>query len=139
MAADTVENKVRQSRHATKRVECLVAEGEHIYEGSMVFSKAGYGCADPTEGPFMGISEKEMDNTNGSDGDIKGDIFQDGMWLLHFSDGDAAQADVQTVANAATTAFDIVGAGTIRVGTIVAVESATKVWVEIDTQIEEIV
>ena len=114
-----------------------VVADDCIYGGSLVaVNAAGYlnPGSDTVGLIFAGVASERADNTGGAAGDIDCKVRRKGMHLFAIAAatvanlGDAVYlVDDQTVGLAATTTNDI------KCGTIWGIESATQVWVDIET------
>lgn len=127
------------SRKEGVRQSFPVAGSTTIYEGSLVFVTAsGYADDDTGTGAnrFGGIAITKVDNSSGSAGDLKVELWRTGVFLLtgtgfaQTSVGrDAFASDNYTVTGAPAAAG-------VRIGKIVEYVSSTQVYVAIDTDNE---
>ncbi len=111
-----------------------VAAGVKIYAGALVcINASGYAvpAADTAGLKLVGVSRQYVDNTGGADGAQTVLVWKDGVFDFAAAGMTAADvgkpvfvADDQTVALATTNG--------VGCGIITEVESATKVWVDID-------
>lgn len=124
------------TRHRVgESLELKVKTNVHIYAGSLVMIDAtGYAIpgADAAGGIFAGVALEEANNVGGASGAKTVRVARDGHHLfaatgMAITDMFAAAyiVDDETVGLAATTTNDV------KCGEIVAVESATAVWVDI--------
>lgn len=114
-----------------------VVADDCIYGGSLAaVNAAGYlnPGSDTAALIFAGVAMERADNTGGAAGDISCRVRRKGVFLLAIAAATIANigddvylVDDQTVGLAATTTNDI------KCGTIWGVESATQVWVDIET------
>jgi len=108
-----------------------LAATEVAYIGTLLYvSAGGYGNA-TAAGSFGGVVYEYGDNSAGADGDVAVDVWQDGQF--EFAGSGFTQADL----NAAAFGTDnntVATTGTVRVGTIKRVISATRVEVLLDRQ-----
>lgn len=124
----------------TEGIELAIPCGaaKTIYAGSLVcldgttrLAEAG---SDSSGKIFAGVAREAVDNALGDAGDCTVTVRRRGVWLLSIAA--AAQDDVGKqvfVAGPNTVALAAGVTHMIYCGTIVAVESATKVWVDIAT------
>lgn len=116
--------------------EIRVAGSTVLYGGTLCYVNAnGWADDDTNSGAntFGGVVKETLDNSAGSNGDVKGDAHKTGAFLLPgsgFSQGDVGSkaygVDNFTVSTTST--------NNTYIGTIVGFKSATEVWVELDPQ-----
>ena len=111
-----------------------VAASTNIYEGTLVYvNAAGYATSSTATGVngFIGIAVAQADNSSGSNGDINVEVYTEGDFEL-VSSG-LAQTDVGMPAygddNYAV--VNALGSTSVRIGTFVKINSATKPVVSI--------
>lgn len=115
-----------------------VAASTHIYEGTLVFiNSSGYADDDTASGvnKFAGVAISEVDNSSGSNGDLSVEVYSDGVFELTGSG--LAQADVGKNALATDNYTVVVSdtAAAVRIGVVKEYVSATKIKVEINTNL----
>ncbi|QEF98156.1 hypothetical protein Mal15_22040 [Stieleria maiorica] len=114
-----------------------VAATIKLPQASLVFRDAnGYGTNVINSGanPFVGVAETEADNTNGANGDINAELFQEGKFPVIMAG--LTQADVGKKAYATDNdTASLTSTSRTYIGTIAEVVSATKAFVQIDIQL----
>lgn len=118
----------------------LPAAVANLYEGTLVFVNSSGFATDGTgsgANRFGGIAIRQCDNSAGSAGDLKVEIWREGVFLLTGSGFSQASVgrDAYATDNYAITA--VPSASGVRVGTIVGFQSSTQVYVDIDTAAEQ--
>lgn len=116
--------------------EHIPAAVANLYEGTLAFINAS-GYLDSSTGTganrFAGVMVAQCDNSGGSAGDLKGEVWRDGVFELTGTGFTQASVGLPAFAtdNYAVTAAP--SASGVRIGTIVGYVSSTKVRVQIDT------
>lgn len=80
-----VSEDINTQRKDGEMVECPVAQGEHIYAGTLVTANAdGYAESgtDSSNRTFEGIANEEVDNSDGSAGDKTIKVWREHTWHL---------------------------------------------------------
>lgn len=114
-----------------------VAASTVIYENTLVFINAsGYADDDTGSGAnlFAGLSVANVDNSAGSNGDKSVEFFTEGRALLTGSGFSQAVVGKPVYATDNFTITTTPSASGVRIGTVTAYVSSTKVWIEFDTQ-----
>jgi hypothetical protein len=136
MAAVTA-NQITK-RRAPDRANYPVAASTRLYEGTLAFvTAAGYLDDDTASGAngFAGIVVEEVDNSSGSAGDKRCEVYNKGQFELVGSS--FAQTDVGIDIYAANN-WDVSNAraaAKVRIGRCVEFISATKIVVDIEPQV----
>lgn len=108
-----------------------------LYAGTMVFVTAG-GYLDDTAGgaQFFGIAVDTYDNSAGASGDIQGECWTSGAFLLTGSG--FAQSDVGSLIYASDN-YTVTTTSTSNslIGRIKEFKSATQVWVELEANADQ--
>ena len=113
-----------------------VAASTTLYEGCLQFiNSSGYAVGDTGSGAnlFMGITIAQVDNSAGSNGDLKSETYSSGRFLLTgsgFTQADAGKpvfaTDNYTITTTASTA------SAVRIGTCAEYFSTTQLYVDIE-------
>lgn len=128
-------NQLIKIRGGGRRREIKIGNGEHIYQGTLVYRAAdGYASATEGNGPFAGIAVAEYDNSSGADGDIVGEVITEGSVELPFNAGNATQAILGDAAYGVDNYnVDDDATGNTKIGNFSKVISASLVEVDIET------
>lgn len=123
------------SRKCVDRDSYPVAAAARIYEGTLAFlTVLGYLAAVTATGAnrFAGIALREVDNTDGSAGDLTAEVHAWGEFLLTGSGFTQASVGRDAFATDNYTITDAPSASGVRIGVITRYVSATKVYVRIE-------
>lgn len=117
-----------------------VAASTHLYQGTLAFINAtGYLDDDTASGAnrFAGVVKGEVDNSSGSDGDLKGEVHPSGEFLLVGSGFAQTSVGKPVYASDNYTISLTPTSSKVPIGKVVEYVSATKVWVRLNPNIGE--
>lgn len=134
-------NQVISSKGEDDEQEFPVLAAKHLYQGTLAFlnrtsgSGEGYLTDVINSGGnnFAGIVKSEVDNSAGSSGDLKASVYRTGRYLLTGSGFGQHHVGEKIYASDNYTVTASSSSNTL-IGVCVGYVSATKIWVEIDTQ-----
>lgn len=133
MAALTDTKEVNEK--AARRIQYPVAAGEVIYRGAMVMiNAAGYlkPAQAEVDAVFAGMAMETVDNSNGVDGALEGDVLTDGLHQLAGSGFSQADVKSSVYASDDQTVSTVQGVNEPLIGKIEQVVSATEVYVRLE-------
>jgi len=129
----------------TDDIEVLMQEGklqgfpvvasDIIFRGALVkHNAAGFlePCSAEAGATFAGLAFERIDNSSGAAGDLVVRVTRNGMHLLTGAAFTQADIGEQVFASDDQTVSTTQGANEQLVGTIIRLESATQIWVDIE-------
>lgn len=130
-------NQMIVRRGNKRKMAYPIASGIRIYEGTMCFlTTAGYLTNVIATGAnrFVGIADKEYDNSGGGNGALWAEVYEDGSFLLTGSGFAQTQVGEAIYASDNFT-ITTTSADMSYVGTCKRFESATQLEVDINTNV----
>lgn len=127
-------NQLIKGQYPSHRGNFPVAASKHIYQGVLAFLASGYLTDVIASGAnnFAGIVVREVDNSAGSNGDLRAEVYTDGVFYLTGSG--FTQASVGSLAYASDN-YTVTATSTnnTKIGRIAEYVSSTIVGVKLDT------
>lgn len=121
-------------RRDGNKVAYPVAASQHIRQGTLVFGAGGYATGVTGSGAnvFLGVAIHEADNSTGSAGDIKVEVWRCGEFELVGSGFTVADAGKEAFATDNYTIGVAAAANAVRIGKVTEFISATRLFVAVE-------